>query len=169
MQKERKDTMKTQPLYSALVLVAAIGLAGCTGTYNGGGAIQSASGIPGQKATFGFTIHADNDGVDCDTIESVRGQSQYNDHGTRVSFHARIVGHAFVQDDEFDVHLVFVGEYLVRGQPAGRVLIRVEDLGKGSERGFLWLAVLDGPLAGYSNSGIVERGNITYKPDKLCL
>jgi hypothetical protein len=51
----------------------------------------------------------------------------------------------------------------------GEVLIRVEDLGKGAERGFLWLWVLDGPLAGYSNSGVVERGNITYQPDKLCL
>ena len=160
--------MKTQPLYSALVLAAAIGLAGCMGTYNGGGMIPSASGVPGQKATFGFTIHVDNDGVDCDTIESVRGQFQYNDHGTQVSFHARIKGHAFVLD-EFDAHLAFVGEYLVRGQPAGEVLIRVEDVGKGAERGFLWLSVLDGPLAGYSNSGIVERGNITYKPDKLCL
>jgi len=160
--------MNTLQLCSALVVVAAIGLVGCTGIYNGGGAMQSASGIPGQKATFGFTIHVANDGVHCDNIESVTGQFQYNDHGARVAFHARIVNHAFVID-ETGIHLAFIGEYSVRGQPAGRVLIRVEDYGRDSKANFLWVSVLDGPLAGYFNAGTFEKGNITYQPDKLCL
>jgi hypothetical protein len=163
-----KPTMKNTKQLMSLLLVAALGFVGCTGTYNGGGAMQSASGIPGEKATFGFTIHVENDGVDCDNIAGVSGQFQYVDHGLRIGFHARIVSHAFVID-ETDVHLAFVGEYLVRGRPAGQVLIRVEDHGRDSKSDFLWISVLSGPFQGYFNAGTFEKGNITYHPDKLCL
>lgn len=159
--------MKTKRACTAIALLAVIGLAGCTGIYTGGGSIPSASGVPGEIATFGFSIHVANDGVDCDTIESVKGQFQYVDHGTGVSFHARIVEHAFVIDGA-DVFLAFLGEYSVRGKPAGRVLIRVEDHGQDSNTDFIWLSVLDGPLAPYFNAGTFENGNIKYHPDKLC-
>jgi hypothetical protein len=78
------------PKFSRLVLGAAICCAallqtGCAGRYTGGGYIDSIAGAP-QKATFGFNIN----GIDLDGDQApdvATGQFQFNDHGTRVSFH----------------------------------------------------------------------------------
>lgn len=154
-----------------VMFVLAIGLAGCSGDYSGGGAMPSASGIPGEKATFGFYIHAGNDGIDCDNITSATGQFQYVDHGTgmKVAFHAVIREFAGgFADDDFNVAPLFLADYYVKGKKVGQVLVGAMDYGKGEKTDNLVVNVLDGPFAGYQNSGTFEKGNITYTPDPLC-
>ena len=161
----RKLVRKIKTTIPLIALVTAIG---CTGEYSGGGAMDSSSGVPGEKATFGFNVYLANDGISCDEVVSARGQFQYVDHGANVAFHAKINDFGFVNDEDFNVFLVFVGKYYIKGKERGTVLIRVEDHGQESKTDFLWLAVLDGPYEGYNNSGTFAKGNVTYTPDALC-
>lgn len=48
------------------------------------------------------------------------------------------------------------------------VLVAALDYGSDEKIDRLFVTVLDGPYAGYSNIGTFEKGNITYKPDSLC-
>lgn len=164
-----KALRNTAKIVAAFLVV--LGLAGCSGEYSGGGAMPSASGVPGEKATFGFTIYAFNDGVSCDEIVSATGQFQYVDHGTgvNVAFHAKIVDFAGAfADPDFNVAPLFIADYYVKGKKAGQVLIGAMDYGNASKIDRVMVSVLDGPFAGYSNSGAFEKGNITYTPDPLC-
>ena len=152
-----------------VILIAA--LAGCTGDYVGGGAMPSASGIPGEKATFGFRIRAENDGIDCNNVTRVTGQFQYVDHGTgvNVAFHAKVREFAGVYADaNFNTAPIFLADYYVKGKQAGQVLIAALDYGSDQKIDLLFVNVLDGPFAGYQNNGAFEKGNITYHPDALC-
>jgi hypothetical protein len=107
-----KGCINTTKTLAAFLVV--IGLAACSGKYSGGGAMPSASGIPGEKATFGFEIYAANDGIDCDNIVSATGEFQYVDHGTgvNVAFHATIREFAggFV-DADFNAAPLFLADY----------------------------------------------------------
>jgi hypothetical protein len=151
------------------LLIAA--LVGCSGKYSGGGAMPSASGIEGEKATFGFTIHAENDGIDCNNITRVTGQFQYVDHGTgvNVAFHAKVREFAGgFADADFNTAPLFLCDYYVKGKVAGQVLVGALDYGSDQKIDHLVVVVLNGPYAGYSNGATFEKGNITYKPDSLC-
>src|SRR5262245_60912232 len=146
-----------------ILSLVAIGLAGCSGDYSGGGAMPSASGIPGEKATFGFYIHAGNDGVDCDNITSASGDFQYVDHGTgiNVAFHAVIQDFAGgFSDADFNVAPLFLTDYYVKGKKVGQVLVGAMDYGKDNKTDRLLVNVLDGPFAGYKNYGAFDKGNI---------
>ena len=155
----------------AVLAALVIGLTGCTGDYTGGGAIPSKSGVTGEKATFGFKLHLQNDGVSCDEIIGASGEFQYVDHGTGidVAFHAKITDFAGgFADPNYNVGPIFIGDYYVKGKVAGQVLVGTLDYGKGDKTDYVFLNVLNGPFAGYSNSGIFEKGNVTYHPDALC-
>jgi hypothetical protein len=143
---------------TAIGLSAAIFLVGCSGEYSGGGVMDSASGIPGEKATFGFTVYASNDGVSCDEITTVNGQFQFVDKSAGVTFHAQV--HSFAggyADDDFNVAPLFLGDYYVKGKK-----------GPDNKTDNFFVTVLDGPYAGYVNSGVFTKGNLTYTPDPLC-
>jgi hypothetical protein len=169
----RENNMKTQlkaGIMAALV-AAAIGLTGCTGDYTGGGSLPSSSGVPGEKATFGFRVHFQNDGVSCDEVVGASGEFQYVDHGkgVNVAFHAKIRDFAGAfADPTFNVGPLCIGDYYVKGKVAGQVLVGTLDYGKEDGTDYIFVAVLDGPFAGYQNSGIFEKGNVTYHPDPLC-
>ena len=154
-----------------VLFVQAIRLGGCIGDYSGGGAMPSASGIQGEKATFGFYIHAGNDGLDCNNITSASGDFQFVDHGTgvNVAFHAVILDSAggFADADE-NFAPIFLADYYVKGKKAGQVLVGAMDYGKTKKTDNIFVMVLDGPFAGYLNTGIFEKGNVTYTPDPLC-
>jgi hypothetical protein len=161
----------THALKATVLFLLAVELAGCTGDYSGGGAMPSTSGIPGEKATFGFFVHLQNDGVSCNNIVGASGQFQFDDHGTgvNVSFHAVITDWACCWvDNNFDVHPLFSGDYYVKGKKVGHVLVGAQDYGPGSKLDHLLVAVLDGPFAGYHNGADFEKGNVTYNPDPLC-
>lgn len=151
------------------LILLACGLAACSGEYSGGGVIPSASGVEGEKATFGFTIYAENDGLDCNEITSVRGQLQYVDHGTGVAFHAKITDFAGIYaDDEGNFTPLFIGDYYIKGKKQGNVLVAVIDYND-SKTDLFFVTVLDGPYQDYVNQGTFDKGNITYQPDALCL
>ncbi len=153
---------------SAAVLAAVFGLTGCSGDYNGGGVIPSASGVPGEIATFGFTIHAANDGHDCDNITSVTGQLQFNDHGTGMALHAKMTDFAGGYGDANGNYTpLFIGDYYIKGKKQGSVLVAVIDYA-GSKEDLFFITVLDGPYLGYTNQGVCRKGNITYVPDSIC-
>jgi hypothetical protein len=154
---------------TAIGLSAAIFLVGCSGEYSGGGVMDSASGIPGEKATFGFTVYASNDGVSCDEITTVKGQFQFVDKSAGVTFHAEV--HSFAggyADDDFNVAPLFLGGYYIKGKKQGSVLLAAIDYGPDSKTDTFFVTVLDGPYAGYVNSGVFTKGNVTYTPDPLC-
>ena len=71
-------------------IVTASLVTGCyPGKYAGGGQIHSANPDSSQDATIAFTIKAED--TDGDRIaDSVKGQFQYNDHGTGTAFHGAI-------------------------------------------------------------------------------
>ena len=153
--------------FGTLLMVAA-GLTGCSGDYNGGGVIPSSSGVDGETATFGFTIHAANDGQDCNNITAVTGQLEYIDHGTGMVLHAKMTDFAGVYaDDEGNVTPLFLGDYYVKGKKQGSLLVAVIDY-KDRQEDLFFINVLDGPYQDYKNHGTFQKGNITYIPDSIC-
>jgi hypothetical protein len=161
-----------QKLSMAALVALVIGLVGCSGDYTGGGVLPSASGVKGEKATFGFRLHAENDGKSCDEIIGGSGEFNYVDHGKGidVAFHARVrtIQGAFWSDEDEVGGPLFTADYYVNGKLAGRVDIGVYDFGKGDKTDLMFVSVTSGPFAGYFNAGRFDKGNITYHPDPLC-
>lgn len=108
---------------------------------NGGGWLASASGVEGEKATFGFNVQ-----IDPDTGE-VKGHFQLVDHGTGQKFNAAISG--IVEEgftgktsEDLDVYL---------------------QVGEAGEEDWLQVSVYDGSTLVYFNDAIVQGGNISFK------
>jgi len=159
-----------------LVALAIVVFAGCKAT--GGGYIPTAEpGVEG-KATFAFNAKCTNTTDEFgNVIAEVKGQLQYNDHPADVKIHADLVNPfpdlligSSTPCEDFDDLLtdeqtdVFFGTYRVSGGPKeaeGGVRLQVTDNGEPGINGDQVAIFLDGGRhSGYSNSGIVEGGNV---------
>ncbi|MCJ7753926.1 MAG: hypothetical protein MUP13_05145 [Thermoanaerobaculales bacterium] len=148
-------------------------LTGCAGKYTGGGYIDSVTGAP-RTATFGFNINGTD--VDGDGSPDVaKGQFQYNDHAAGVSFHVDIDTRedgVYCNPDCFApdpvISIPYSGTYKSKAG-GGRLKLGVTSAndGLGNRVDTLWIyEVSTGPYAGYSNYGVVQRGNIQFHPQK---
>jgi hypothetical protein len=172
---QRSKGKWTQFAMLAVVGLAAASLTGCVGRYTGGGSIDSVAGAP-EKATFGFVIDAVNPD-EAGYPTAIKGQFQFNDHGAGVSFHvnqfeqaqppyAHILGGL---SDPQAVIFAYTGTYTCN-KGTGSL-----DLGVSSDTQVfsgthnsdaVYVMVWSGPYAGYSNEGLVQNGNIQFKPAK---
>jgi hypothetical protein len=153
----------------AIVGLWASSQVGCAGKYTGGGFIGSAAGAP-QKATFGFNINGiDQNGDGYPDVAT--GQFQYDDHGAGVSFHADQIeptGAYLVDGSLGEVTILYYGTYSSKAGD-GEVLIAVGANGDGTDGlhnpdDWLFVGVVSGPYASYSNAGVVQGGNIQFHP-----
>jgi hypothetical protein len=161
-----------------LVALAIVVFAGCKAT--GGGYIPTAAeGVEG-KATFAFNAKCTNTTDEFgNVIAEVKGQLQYNDHPADVKIHADLVnpfpdidiGSSTPCEDFDDLFTdeqtdVFFGVYRVPGGPKeeaeeGGVILEVTDAGEPGINGDqVAISLSGGRYSGYSNSGIVEGGNV---------
>ena len=149
----------------ALGLMAVVGcdLPPQPGKYTGGG--HFASVVPGKKATFGFNLQAidrNGDGL----VDEVKGQLQFNDHGTGVAIHGEVTGQQF---NPATGVMEFVGTYNPVGRGAGGTFaVQAVDNGEGgpSAGDSFSVSLQGGEYGGYANSGVLDGGNIQYKPGK---
>jgi hypothetical protein len=165
--------------FIAVVIAFAFVLTGCE-KLTGGGWIQSATLIPGQKATFGFNAKCKNTTVDGMPVAVFyEGQFEYDDH----SFSPVVRIHGDVEPFDFASasgqtckevaaepglpFSAFGGTYRTQPQVvpslSGDFAVFAAD---GGEPGSLNGDELTVSLAGgitYSNTGIVQGGNIQVK------
>ena len=157
----------------AFVGLAASSMVGCVGRFTGGGSIDSVAGAP-QKATFGFVIDAVNPD-DAGNPTAIKGQFQFNDQAAGVSFHVDQLQpalYAHIFPDIFNpqaVMFAYTGTY-TSNEGTGSL-----DLGVASDKQGLfgtynkdavYVNVMSGPYAGYSNTGLVQGGKIQFFPNK---
>jgi hypothetical protein len=165
---------------SGAIVLASL-TAGCLpGKYAGGGQIASANPDSSQDATIAFTIKAED--TDGDRIaDSVKGQFQYNDHGTGTAFHGAIadggeapVGVGTLNPDGdlvFTDAVVFLsGDYTPQPAnqgPGGRFEVALffwpEDSGIPDEAR---VSLIGGVHDGYLNDQAFEHGNMSILPIK---
>ena len=165
-----------------LVGALALFVSGCEGKYTGGGVIDSTID-PAAKASFGFNMQAiDTDGdcedwgpagLLCNLADEAKGQLQYKDHGTDEEDYAKGMSiHGVVTDgavtfDLQDTKIVGKIEGTYKPQPkgeSGTFTVYVFDEGEpgASEEDSFSISLSGGAYDGYSNSGLLNNGNIQY-------
>ena len=147
----------------------ALFVSGCVdfgpGKYTGGGVMDSAV-EDGAKASLGFNMQAldkDEDGM----VDTVKGQLQYKDRGSDVSLHGVVDGATVIFPWFGDKESIgaFTGTY--RPQPkgeSGEFTVYVFDEGEPgpSEEDSFTIEVSGGEYDGYTNSGLLNKGNIKF-------
>ena len=165
-----------------VVLGAAFLLTGC-GKVTGGGWIQSASHVPGEKASFGFSARCKNTTVDgVPNAVFYDGQFEYDDHAAngRVRVHGDVTPFEFgkavgqtcqqVAKEPSPPVTQFGGRYRTQNgvvpYSEGDFSVGVADGGNGNNMidgdEIQVELVGDNPISGfvYFNTGIVQGGNI---------
>ena len=153
---------------AGVALVGAFVLAGCH-VLTGGGWIPSAVG---GKAHFAFTAHCENTS-EGDAAFYQKGQLQYSDRAAGVRLHSEAITWTLLagatdcrtrhDEDELEGGFLFAGTY--RPQPKGdpgTFLVEITDQGEPGRGGDTFEIELNGgEYDGYTNSGLLEAGNIT--------
>jgi hypothetical protein len=144
-------------------------------SFTGGGWIYSKAG-QNAKATFGFTVTCTDDGVGGSSVE---GTMEYQDHGWTVGGGTlRLHGvldqtHANATCEQLDAletiflktNNLYSGTYVTQPPKAGaggNFLFQVTDNGASGDT--LGIVATSGLYSGYSNSGVLQGGNITLQP-----
>ena len=160
--------LKSMMLAVSMLLVASMCVS-CEGRYTGGGFIDSAAGAP-YKATFGFVIDASEPDAS-GTPTQVMGQFQYRDHGTGLMFHVNQLqpaGYAYILGGIFDptaVMFAYSGTYTCSagtGTLDVAVASHTQIFFGEQNQDALFVDITTGPLAGYSNSGLLRGGTIQF-------
>ena len=170
----------------AIAIVTGLGLSGCAvpGKVTGGGSMPSASGIPGEKATFGFKAEQ------CDFTVAASGQYNYRDDAAPgfpggVAFNGAVleagkcvspsvtaqldfacvvcaVNFPGLPADGFVVDYRSTNPNVADTLPVQTAVACVTDNGEGTKAtsaDFGRIFVINGAYSGYTNSGPV-KGNI---------
>ena len=153
---------------SALIVVTTMVLlaGGCAGKGAGGGFLPSAAD-DGTKATFGFRYN---------TLDSEKGNfganGVYHDKSA-AGVKLEVTGILFVPDPpEVDPQCVWstLGYESQDPKNRGTGLLEVEVCDKGKpgpgNGDYIAVDILTGPFGGYSNSGVIQGGNIHLKDPK---
>ena len=127
----------------------------------GGGWIPSASGTPGEKATFGFTAQLKGMVPIEENVYVSKGNILFIDHGTGQKFRATVFG-TYVYGDASGTSM-FTGE-TKDGSTIGIMVVDKDSNGVVNDGDEITVEVQDAFSATvYSNSGALQGGNIRVK------
>ncbi|MBT3320565.1 MAG: hypothetical protein HN389_12470 [Clostridia bacterium] len=127
----------------------------------GGGWISSASGAPGEKATFGFTAQLKGMETIEENVYVSKGRILIVDHGTGQKFRATVYG-TYVHGDASDTSM-FAGK-TKDGSIVGIMVVDKDSNGVVNNGDEITIEVQDASsVSVYSNTGTLKGGNIRVK------
>ncbi len=158
---KRKSTTVMLLVLTCIIIT----FAGCmqaSGTKaSGGGWIDSASMVAGEKATFGFTARIASDETIEENVYIAKGEFQLTDSGTGQVFHAKVYG-TYVYGEADDT-CIFAGSTR-NGLTVAVMAFDKDHDGVVQEGDEISIEIQDDEYnTVYSNGGLLQGGNISVR------